>query len=177
MPTVPRLPILETMTTDSREEFDYGWLSRVPEYLGLLVLGVLVAVTSEGAELLPERIPTHFGVSGAADGWGPKYMLYVLVALVAVMYGGMTLIQRVPHRFNYPVRVTEQTRARLQRLGVGLVRWLKVEVTALFTYIQWSVVQVGTGRAAGMSPEVAFALVACVLATTVFFAVWMVRAR
>ena len=165
------------MTDNTSLEFYHGWLNRVPEYLGLVVLGTLVAITYQGAVSLPERIPTHFGVSGAPDGWGPKLMLYVLVALVAVIYVGLSLLQRIPAKFNYPVRVTEANRARLHLIALGLVRWIKVGMAGMFTYIQWAVVQVGTGQAAGLSSAVMVGLVAALLGTVALFTVWMVRSK
>ena len=165
------------MTDNTSLEFYHGWLNRVPEYLGLVALGALVAVTYQGAVSLPERIPTHFGVSGAPDGWGPKAMLYVLVGVVALLYGGLTLLQRVPRLYNYPVKVTEENRARLQMIGIGLLRWIKVEMAAIFTYCQWVIVQVGTQQATGMSNVVMVAMVAVLVGTALFFTVWMVKAR
>jgi uncharacterized membrane protein len=165
------------MTDDASLEFYHGWLNRVPEYLGLVALGVLVAVTYQGAESLPARIPTHFGAGGAPDSWGPKYMLYMLAGIVAVIYGGLTLLQRTPRIYNYPVRVTDENRARLHLIAVGLVRWIKAEMALVFTYIQWAVGQVGTGQAAGLSPAVMIGLVALLLGTAAFFTGWMVKAR
>ncbi|HEY3398162.1 MAG TPA: DUF1648 domain-containing protein [Armatimonadota bacterium] len=149
----------------------------MPEYLGVLMLGALVAITYQGAVSLPERIPTHFGVSGAVDGWGPKLMLYVLVGILAVVYLGLTLLQRVPGIYNYPVKVTDENRTRLQMIAVGMMRWMKVEIAALVTYIQWVVVQVGTHQAAGMSTPAMLGLVGLLLGTCAFFTVWLIRSK
>ena len=164
------------MTDDTSLEFYHGWLNRVPEYLGLVVLGTLVAITYQGAVSLPERIPTHFGLSGAPDGWGPKYVLYVLAGIAAVLYVGLTLLQRAPRISTYPFKVTEENRARLQMIAVGRLRWTKVEMAAIFTYAQWAVVQAGTHQAAGRLMA-GLGLVGLLLATTAFFIVWMVRAK
>ncbi len=165
------------MTNDASLEFCHGWLNRVPEYLGLVALGTLVAITYQGAVALPERIPVHFGLSGAPDGWGPKLMLYVLAGIVAVTYVGMTLVQRQSRKFNYPVKATDENRARLQMITVGLIRWLKAEIAALFAYLQGVVVQVGTGQAVGLSPAVMVGFMAALLGTVAVFTVWMVRAK
>lgn len=165
------------MTDDVSLEFYHGWLNRVPEYLGLVAIGVLVAITYQGAESLPARIPTHFGAGGLPDGWGPKSALYPPLGIVAVIYLGLTLLQRVPHIYNYPVKVTEANRKQLQGLAVGLVRWIKAEMTLTFAYLQWVVLQVGTGQAAGLSPAAMIGLVTLLLGTAAFFTVWMVRAR
>jgi uncharacterized membrane protein len=165
------------MTDDASLEVYHGWLNRVPEYLGLVGLGALVAITYQGAVSLPARIPTHFGLGGAPDGWGPRYMLYVLLGIAVVLYVGLTLVQRVPRLYNYPVKVTDENRARLQMIAVGMMRWIKVEMVAVFTFTQWTVVQVGTHQAAGMPLAGMLALLGLLIGTVAFLTVWMVRAK
>ena len=165
------------MTDDESLEFYHGWLNRVPEYLGLVALGALVALTYQGAVTLPARIPTHFGASGAVNAWGPKSTIYVLVGIAVVLYAVLTLAQRVPRMFNYPVKVTDENRPRLQLIALGMLRWTKAEMVAMFAYIQWAVVQVGTHHAATMSGAGMVTLLVALLATEAFFIVWMVRAR
>ncbi len=165
------------MTDDASPEFYYGWLNRVPEYLGLVALGALVAVTYQGAESLPARIPTHFGAGGLPDGWGPKSSLYPPLGIAAVIYLGLTLLQRVPELYNYPVQVTEANRKRLRSLAVGLVRWIKAEMALTFACLQWTVVQVGSGQAAGLSSAVMIGLAVLLLGTVAGFTVGMVRTK
>lgn len=152
-----------------------GWLTRVPEYLALLAIGVIVVVTWEGMEVLPERIPTHFGAAGRPDGWGPRSMFWIPSGVALGTYAMLSVIQRYPRSWNYPVRVTEENRARLELVMLGLVRWVKAEILVLFAYLQWATVQVGTGAAAGLSNMVMFGAVGTLLATTLFFVVWARR--
>lgn len=58
----------------------------------LAVLGVLasLAYTATIYSDLPDRIPTHFGLSGDADAWGGKSSIWVvpaiMMALIALLY-------------------------------------------------------------------------------------------
>jgi hypothetical protein len=166
------VPLAEPLNTD---EAYRGWLTRVPEYLALVALGVLLVVTWEGSLRLPARIPTHFGVSGLPDGWGPKGMFYVTAVIPVLLYLGLTAVQRYRRKWNYPVRVTEENHARLELVMVGLLRWTKAETVALFVYLQGITVQVATGAVAGLSNAVMFGAVGLILGTAVFFIVWARR--
>jgi uncharacterized membrane protein len=59
---------------------------------GLLVLAAAVAFSLWAAPQLPERVVTHWGVSGEPDGWSSKRMLLVFMPLIGV---GMALLMAV----------------------------------------------------------------------------------
>ena len=59
---------------------------------GLLVLAAAVAFSLWAAPQLPERVTTHWGVSGEPDGWSSKRTLLVLMPLIGV---GMALLMAV----------------------------------------------------------------------------------
>lgn len=59
---------------------------------GLLVLAAAVAFSLWAAPQLPERVATHWGVSGEPDGWSSKTTLLAMMPLIAV---GVTLLMLV----------------------------------------------------------------------------------
>ena len=68
--------------------------SRTPE---IVAAGIVVAAWFLGAhsiQSLPERIPTHFGLSGAADATGPASSLWTMPVVITGMYLFLTAIQR-----------------------------------------------------------------------------------
>lgn len=51
---------------------------------------------------LPPEIPTHFGVSGRPDEWGPKMAIFLLPGLSALVYMLLLGLPRIdPFRRNY----------------------------------------------------------------------------
>jgi uncharacterized membrane protein len=78
---------------------------------------------------LPAEIPTHFDAWGVADGSGPKSGIFMLVAVFTGLVFLVSLLILFPRAFNYPVRVTTENAAALQRLGIRLLRSLKLSVT------------------------------------------------
>lgn len=166
------------MTDDTSSEFARGWLTRVPEYLAALALLALVPITYQGWQALPARIPTHFNLTGEADGWGPKWMLYLMAAIPVVTYLILFAVQRLPGaRLNSVVRITEENRGRQERLVRGLVRWIKAEVMALFALLLWSTVQVGAGEAERLSAYATWPPLVVLLGTVLLFVLWMIRER
>lgn len=120
-------------------------MRKTMEAAGLAVLGILYWITYaalNGAQPLPDRIPTHFDISGNPNGWGSPQILWLLPALGTGLYLLMTLLASIRFRsFNLPVRVTETNLPFIQAKTGEMVAWIKFEVLALFTFIQWSIIE------------------------------------
>lgn len=99
---------------------------------------------------LPAKIPTHFGASGEPDGWGSKYMLFALFVLAAVLYIGLTILRRYPHKYNYLWPITAQNAAAHYRLARQLVSFLKCKIVGMFAYIAWQTIQTALGNTNGL---------------------------
>lgn len=59
---------------------------------------------------VPDRIITHWGFSGQADGWGPKGTLIILPFFSLFVYLSLTLVERFPGVWNTPVQITMKNR-------------------------------------------------------------------
>lgn len=121
------------------------------ESLAIIGLAVVIGSVSLSWSYLPARVPTHFGLSGPPDGFGPKSYLWVLPVVATVLYIGLTLVNRFSRAFNYPVKLTEENQARLEPLGIALVGWLKAEVLWVFAWLTLTSVKIALGRNSGLS--------------------------
>lgn len=142
-------------TTTRREQRPVLDLPRSPSERAaeiLAVLGILFSafVLLQAWSDLPDRVPRHFGVSGEPDAWGSKWWLVGPLITMWFLYGLLTIINRYPHIFNYPVRITEENAARQYRLARSLLSWLKAELVWVFTYIIWAGIRVAQGKAMGL---------------------------
>ncbi|HEY0306798.1 MAG TPA: DUF1648 domain-containing protein [Acidobacteriaceae bacterium] len=100
---------------------------------------------------LPPIIATHFGASGAADGWGDKSSLWVLVGVTFALYAALTAVPYLPERFiNLPVRAEQ--RAAAMPIAMEMIGWIKVETVSIFVWLVWSTVSVARGFSTGLSP-------------------------
>ena len=119
-------------------------MRKLLQILSLVALATLLWITWSalyGPNPLAGRIPTHFGPDGQPNAWGDPKMLLMLPAIAIFLYLLMTLASRYPASFNYPVRVTAQNRQRLERIALNMIAWLTVETVALFTTLQYFILQ------------------------------------
>ena len=86
-------------------------MRKTMEVLGLMLLGYLAWITYSalnGPSRLPERIPTHFDISGKPNAWGSPGFLWILPVVGLGLYVLMTALASIQfRRYNLPVRVTE----------------------------------------------------------------------
>jgi len=108
------------------------WLLESAALLMLLVLWVLVAIAYP---YLPDVIPIHFNIKGQADGFGPKDFIWLEPLVASVLYTVMTLVNRRPDTFNYPVKITPENAGRQYALASRLMRYLKLVVVAVMLLI------------------------------------------
>lgn len=141
----------------------------------LLAIWIFTAWSVVGPHALPLRFPVDFDRSGTAIGWGSPGVLWLMPAVVTVVYGLMTFVARRPGSFNFPVRATPATRPRLEELATGMILWLKAEIVLLFAWLQY--VAIGAARS-GTAPITRISVttaIAIVWITIGHFVIGMVR--
>lgn len=99
---------------------------------------------------LPQRIPVHFNWLGQADSMGEKWMIWIIPSVATILFSGLTLLNRYPQIFNYPVRITEQNAYRQYTLATRLIRYLKTIVVFIFEFISLQVIKSAEGKSAGI---------------------------
>ena len=87
---------------------------------------------------LPETIPIHFNMSGEADSFGSKTMLWMFPIIATILVGLMKVIKRYPAQLNYPVKLTEDNRERQQHLAFMLLSGIACVIPLLFGFIIFS---------------------------------------
>lgn len=154
-------------------------LPRSPLEAGLEAIA-LVGVTMGFAQLavawsgLPPVVPVHFDLSGEPNGWGPRWLLWIVPAISAVVWGGLSWAQRLgPHRFNYPWPITAGNAAAQYRLARTLLVAVKAATAALLALMIRQQILGALGRPnPGLGWLVAFFLVQGAIAT-----IYYLRAR
>ena len=96
--------------------------------------------------LLPDRIPAHFGFSGEADAWGNKSGLLLQSGIVLVLYIGLSILNRFPYIFNYPVEITPDNFRRQYRMARTLLNILKLSSVLLFLGILYTTLRHAYGQ-------------------------------
>src|SRR5262245_11993508 len=110
---------------------------RFLESIAAFGLILLIAISVIYWQALPEAVPTHFGFAGKPDAWGSRNTILILPIAGIVSYLLLTIINRYPHVFNYPVPITPENAERQYRLGQRIIRLVKAGIMLLFAYIEW----------------------------------------
>ena len=139
------------------------------EVIGLMTLGYLYWITYaalNGPERLPDRVPTHFDISGQANAWGSPNTLWLLPVIGSGLYLLFTVLGSIRFRsYNLPVRVTEENLPFIQEQTSVMLAWIKFELLGLFVYIQsWIIEGVRTGNLR-LSPAVIPVFMVVILGT------------
>lgn len=121
-------------TTSPRSDFE-----KMTDNLALLLLILLFAITAYNYIYLPETIPTHFNFKGQADAWGSKITLWIMPLAGLLLFFLLSLAQKFPRLYNYPVKITEENAQKQYLLARTLLRELKAAVLFLFLVIQWNI--------------------------------------
>lgn len=124
-------------------------LDWVLEIAGAAAIVVTVALLIPYGDL-PDRIPRHFGASGQPDAWGGRSLLMWLAGISVLLYAGLTVLSRFPHRYNYPGPITAENAAQQYRLAGRLLLYIKATVAWVFAYIIHGTIQTARGHADGL---------------------------
>ena len=142
--------------------------------LAIVALAAIWGMTIYRYSQLPESIPRHFNASGEPDAWGSKSIALVLPIVTLVMYASLTILNRVPHRFNYLWTITERNARSQYQLARELLSAVKASFSCIFAYIAWASLETGLGTRQGLG---GWFLPTTVSATFIILVVYFVRAR
>jgi uncharacterized membrane protein len=140
------------MTPEERPKLKIQ-LSPMDQVFELLGWGVLLALwvwTGTSYSNLPDTIPTHFNAAGEADGFGRKASIVSLPVVASLLYIGLTLLNRVPHSFNFPTPVTQDNALPQYTNATRMIRFLKLILVLVFAGISYQTIQQANGTGEGL---------------------------
>lgn len=83
-----------------------------------------------------QKVPTNFGANGLPNDFGSRSSLLIFPIAAIVLYAGLTVLNRFPYLFNYPVTITKQNVEKQYRYAKTMLSTLKFSTLGLFLYIQ-----------------------------------------
>jgi uncharacterized membrane protein len=123
---------------------------KLTELLGWLILLAIWTLTISHYSTLPETIPTHYNAAGEADGFGSKASIIGLPVIATLLYIGLTLLNRVPHIFNFPTPVTQDNALSQYTNATRMIRYLKLILVLVFAGISFQTIQQANGAGEGL---------------------------
>jgi uncharacterized membrane protein len=104
-----------------------GWIA----FVGFLT-SVLVTYHK-----LPDVIPIHYSLSGEADRWASKSEIWVLVAVVGILFFLLSFLAYRPRLSNIPIRITEENAQAKYNIVARMMRALQFTISSFFLVFYW----------------------------------------
>lgn len=145
----------------------FGWLS-------LLALWILVLTNYPN---LTDSIPTHFNGSGQPDRYGSKGNIFTLPVIASILFLLMTLLNRMPHVFNYIVEITTENALRQYTNATKMMRFLKATIVLIFGFISFGTIQNSTGESQGLPVWFLPLTLGMIFIPTAFFIIRSLRTK
>jgi uncharacterized membrane protein len=116
-------------------------VDKTVEIIGWVTIVVVWVMTMANYQNLPDIIPSHYNISGKADGFGGKITILFLPLISTIFYIGMTIINRFPHVFNYPTAITNENVLKQYTNATRLIRYLKLIMVSIFGLLTYKTIQ------------------------------------
>ena len=119
------------------------------ELAGLMALAGLIVLPLFYYSELPDRIPSHLNAGGQVDSFNGKGVIFLLPVMGVMLYFGLSVLNRYPHIFNYPVKVTADNAVKLYTIATRTVRIIKVIMAVSFAFFTYRMIDIGLNGATG----------------------------
>jgi len=119
---------------------------KVVELIGWFALITIWILVVASYSNLPDTIPIHYNAVGKADGFGNKINILILPLVATILFVGMTIANKFPHIFNYPVKITEENAFRQYTNATRMMRFLKSILVVIFGLIAFKTTQSTSGN-------------------------------
>jgi uncharacterized membrane protein len=94
---------------------------------------------------LPNHLPIHFNMKGEPDGWGDKWVFWIPLIIGLILWIGISRLERYPHIYNY-FNLTLDNAERQYKNARIMLKTIKTEITIIFMYISWLIVDSAGSR-------------------------------
>lgn len=84
---------------------------------------------------IPDRIPSHFDATGAANAWSSKGSILIMPIVSVVLYSFITVISFFPAIWNTPVRITEDNYIFVYQNIRYIISYTKLLLVSVFAYL------------------------------------------
>lgn len=144
---------------------------KITEAIGWIgIIGIWVFTLLNYAEL-PEQIPIHNNLAGEADNFGSKSYIILLPVIATVLFLGMTLLNKYPHRFNYPSIITPHNAVAQYTNATRMIRFLKVSIVLIFGLLVYETLNYVDGDVDGLGTWSFPLILALLIIPIVYFVV------
>lgn len=110
-----------------------------------------VVLIAESFSTLPQRIPIHYAITGEANGYGSKWLIWVLPAVATLIFTILTLAQRKPDVLKYPVPLTADNFSRQLHNVRLMFCFIKMYVAGIMLFLTYQTIRNANNSTAQLS--------------------------
>ena len=114
------------------------WVDYLMEGVSIVSITITFVIFFVYWQKYPSDIPIHYNALGEIDSYGSKWILLILPIIGFLTYLGMSILNRYPYIFNYPIEVNELNAYSLYKIGKRTVLSLKMLICLLLLYISFA---------------------------------------
>lgn len=118
---------------------------------------------------IPSIIPTHFNTLGQANSYGSKDAIFITPIIGTIAFIALNILARFPHLFNYTVKITKENAERQYRNGRLIIEVLVAELSILFFYINYTIIEVALKKSSGLGIQFLPIFIIVFVGTLFFF--------
>lgn len=149
-------------------------VAKLPWEMALEIIAVIAIVANVLLVIrywseLTATVPMHFNIKREADLFGPKVTIWIGTAIAIACYILMTFIAKSPDNWNYPVPLNPANADIQYKIGMDMLIWMKAEMMMMLAFIEWQVIRVAVGKAETVNVIGVFAILAVLIATSVYY--------
>lgn len=115
---------------------------KIIEISGWIFLGFIWVLVIYNYSSLSDSIPIHYNIKGEVDGYSSKSSIFLLPILGTLIFVGLTILNKYPHVFNYPVQITAKNAENQYVSATRLIRYMKLAVLLIFHLIILNTLQI-----------------------------------
>lgn len=101
----------------------------------LLILWTIVLVNYNNT---PDIVPIHFNSAGQADAFGDKSIILIVCAFASIIFLFLRTLNRYPHLFNYPVKITETNAIAHYTLATRMISAMNICMMVVFIIVAYA---------------------------------------
>ena len=141
--------------------------------IGLVLFSLVYTIIYYGS--LPSDIPMHFDHKGEMDSYGSKGSIWILNILSIVTVGGLYYLNRFPHIFNYPQKITEENAKKHYQEVTLMMRLLNLGVALLFSILCFEIINIAIGSSLAFHSASNYNILGIIVAMTVFPLLYVIK--
>lgn len=126
---------------------------------------------------LPGNIPIHFNGSGQPDAWGDPSTIFLLPIIGTLICIGLFYLNRFPHIFNYPQKITENNAKEMYQKATMMMRILNLTTILILTFISYQTIQTALGEREGLDDNILLWVIGASQLPLLYFGIVMYKKK